>query len=525
MFSSQILDVAIGLVFLYFFLSLLCSVIIEIATALTKKRPRMLKEGLRALLQDDNVLNILYKQPLFMGNTTPKTIVGSLGESIKALVPARWKQRVPIPSYISSRSFVLSLLESLKQYPEVIKNLAFPENDSQIQVIRAKSSALPGNSKVKEKLDELLKDSDDKNALASILTWDIRAWYDEVVKTNPEISQELLMVFEDFFPVKDYREKVTELVAALPSGNAIRGALMPLLETAGKGNEALDKALERMEKWYDEAMDRVTGWYKRYSQTFALILALLVALALNADTFAIGKALYRDPALRKSMVDMAVEEVKKGNHTADQGKTDKGKPEDQHTSPSKPGKVGKAKGSSPTHAKQSSKGGAQEAAKPLTPGAPRKLPAGQPEMAKKSAAVGTGQVAQSGEKPAEMGSSDSKLDKDIERIKTMNAGIKNMEALNLPLGWGPWWGQWWGKNKKDLDDPEKNIFKKYLGLACTFWQDFPGFSLASFLGILFTAFMVSLGSNFWFELLNKLVNMRNAGKKPLTKEEQEAKNQ
>jgi hypothetical protein len=34
--------------------------------------------------------------------------------------------------------------------------------------------------------------------------------------------------------------------------------------------------------------------------------------------------------------------------------------------------------------------------------------------------------------------------------------------------------------------------------------------------------MVSLGSNFWFELLNKLINMRNAGKKPLTKEEKAA---
>ena len=43
------------------------------------------------------------------------------------------------------------------------------------------------------------------------------------------------------------------------------------------------------------------------------------------------------------------------------------------------------------------------------------------------------------------------------------------------------------------------------------------------LGIFLTALMVSLGSNFWFELLNKLLNLRNAGKKPLTKEEQEAR--
>jgi len=47
--------------------------------------------------------------------------------------------------------------------------------------------------------------------------------------------------------------------------------------------------------------------------------------------------------------------------------------------------------------------------------------------------------------------------------------------------------------------------------------------LVKILGILITALMVSLGSNFWFELLNKLLNMRNAGKKPLTRDEQDAK--
>ena len=53
------------------------------------------------------------------------------------------------------------------------------------------------------------------------------------------------------------------------------------------------------------------------------------------------------------------------------------------------------------------------------------------------------------------------------------------------------------------------------------WGVTPLISMKIF-GILFTALMVSLGTNFWFELLNKFVNMRSAGKKPPTKEEQEA---
>ncbi len=50
MFSSLILDVAIGLVFVYFTLSLLCSVIVESVASLNKWRPKMLLKGITALI-------------------------------------------------------------------------------------------------------------------------------------------------------------------------------------------------------------------------------------------------------------------------------------------------------------------------------------------------------------------------------------------------------------------------------------------------------------------------------------------
>jgi hypothetical protein len=41
-------------------------------------------------------------------------------------------------------------------------------------------------------------------------------------------------------------------------------------------------------------------------------------------------------------------------------------------------------------------------------------------------------------------------------------------------------------------------------------------------GILVSCFAISLGSGFWFDILSKLVNLRAAGKKPATTDEQEA---
>lgn len=119
---------ALGLVCLYFFLSLLCSVIIESITALLKKRPKMLQETISHLLGDEAALKNLYEQPLFMANA-PKGLATSFFESMSNLLPpfaSRWNGQ-KVPSYVAPRSFVLSLLEGLKQHPEVIKKYSFPK--------------------------------------------------------------------------------------------------------------------------------------------------------------------------------------------------------------------------------------------------------------------------------------------------------------------------------------------------------------------------------------------------------------
>src|SRR2546426_11145958 len=53
MFNSQILDVAIGMIFVYLLLSLICSAANELVELFLKKRARQLERGLYELLTTD----------------------------------------------------------------------------------------------------------------------------------------------------------------------------------------------------------------------------------------------------------------------------------------------------------------------------------------------------------------------------------------------------------------------------------------------------------------------------------------
>jgi len=67
----------------------------------------------------------------------------------------------------------------------------------------------------------------------------------------------------------------------------------------GKGD------LKALEKWFDDSMARVSGWYKRKSQIIALVVAAFVAVGLNANTLRIGEYLEREPTVRSAVVAQA----------------------------------------------------------------------------------------------------------------------------------------------------------------------------------------------------------------------------
>lgn len=199
MFGSTVIDVALGLAFVYLLLSMVCSFVMELISQATHLRARTLARGLSGLLADNDVRQAFLNHPL----------VKALGKETA--------DRRQLPSYIPARVFSAALLD-----------------------IVAPSARQP---------------ADEGTAAA-----------------KPAQESEL------------------------------RRVILALANASG-GDVAQIKAT--LESWFDDVMDRASGWYKRRVQVILVIVAMGLTAALNVDTVTLTMTLWREPAVRSALADAA----------------------------------------------------------------------------------------------------------------------------------------------------------------------------------------------------------------------------
>jgi hypothetical protein len=75
-----------------------------------------------------------------------------------------------------------------------------------------------------------------------------------------------------------------------------------LLNAIDMAHGDLGRAQANVEAWFDSSMDRVSGWYKRRTQTIIFVIAAILTVVVNADTLTVAESLVQDDALRKAVV-------------------------------------------------------------------------------------------------------------------------------------------------------------------------------------------------------------------------------
>ena len=94
------------------------------------------------------------------------------------------------------------------------------------------------------------------------------------------------------------KRPLDELVQSLPPSHAKR-AVAAILQDVGRDEAALRR---RLETWYDQSMERVSGWYKRRAQLWLAGIGLIAACVLNIDSLQIADTLWAQPNVRNTVV-------------------------------------------------------------------------------------------------------------------------------------------------------------------------------------------------------------------------------
>jgi hypothetical protein len=197
--DSTAFEVALGLIFVYLVLSLVCTAVNETVASLFAWRADTLREGIANLLGSDAERKKVYEHPIVAGLIRQKS---------------RWWHRDErYPSYIPANVFTAAVLNPIKQGVAVVGS-------------------------------------------------------------------------------------VDDALADLPDGRPKQA--MQMLWT--QAEDDINRFRASLETWYDEAMERVSGWYRRRVQFWLWVWALAVSIGLHVDTIQIATALWTDDATRAAVV-------------------------------------------------------------------------------------------------------------------------------------------------------------------------------------------------------------------------------
>jgi hypothetical protein len=264
MFQNAFIDIAIGLVLMYLMLSLVCTVVNEFIATQLKLRAASLEAGLKQLLDDPVVRDAFYDHGLIDGVSNAVTRgQETLSSSFNSLSS---KVAAPIDSVLAT----MAAPAGLQGPPPAMGTAAV------IAPPAARTTEHPAYI------------SSDRFAKALIGSLD----------TSTPIPG-----------LADIRGTIEKL----PPSN-MKDALLSSLTVAGTD---LDRFRKDVATWFDDSMERLGGAYKRQLKWISLIIGLLLAIIVNADSFEVGYALWSDNALRAQMVEIAGPIVTKGNQTPD----------------------------------------------------------------------------------------------------------------------------------------------------------------------------------------------------------------
>lgn len=320
--TGPIIDFIIGVIFYWYVFSGAIMQIVEYIASIGQWRSRGLYNGILHMLGNEVLADMFFQHPIILG------LYGSGGA-----IPSR------LPSYIPARQFSLVLFDILISADHEIFLIKY-------QLLRLKKSAeLLRPSAKKEaavlKIDKILQlctlsdslDFKKNESFRNLLITTVEKDLDGFVNDFPELSSDANSVHRELALMQ---EKIKELSGEFegldgkadpdlksyisgmfvfsvlsPKLGGVFGSLLKDLPEETRNNRAVieGRFLKDSVNWYNDAMDRLSGWYKRKSSLAALSIGILIAALFNIDSIEFARHLWRDASLQQVLRSAAIYET------------------------------------------------------------------------------------------------------------------------------------------------------------------------------------------------------------------------
>jgi hypothetical protein len=254
MFGSTVLEVATGLALVFLTMSTLCSGIQEIIAGIFSWRAATLKLGIERMLGDPNLARKIQSHSLVT------SFSGKAGS---------------FPSYLPAGTFAVALLDELEKATTTAVAPA-PAGPTGAVEVQTTASEVGG-------------------VAAFVAT--------ATTTTSPAMAAAATAAQATAAGVAQLAA-IKEAIRRNHPGSPLVALL------ADRSIKNLDDARDAIARWFDEGMDRVSGWYKRRAQLITIAICVVAAVLIDVDAIAIGRAFAVSPTLRALVVASAESSAK-----------------------------------------------------------------------------------------------------------------------------------------------------------------------------------------------------------------------
>ena len=281
--SSGIIDLAIGMAFVFGVTAALASVVTELIARFFGLRGEYLLRGLRELLDGGKA----------------ETVLANAEEDYKALTDFIKGQGTAIPASATGALLGSPILRSQGMAGEITsRDLTVPP---------ARPPAAPASPATPAGQAAAAAQPEERPKEPGFITRKRKSWQDR--RSLPS-----------YIPARSFAEAIIDLVVPDATGKTsidelatYLGKLPPELSTLKLSLQALVKHAggdintfrTSVEHWYDDHMDRVSGWYKRHVAKITLVVGATLVLLLNVNALTIGRTLYSDGTVRAAVSTVA----------------------------------------------------------------------------------------------------------------------------------------------------------------------------------------------------------------------------